>query len=102
MGIWNQKGRIENFGLNPVAGNLVRTLGGYSWGRACARLARENDRLARVTQLLVLVTDLQGFLQSTPAHEVEGERRFFDKLDSALGRTLRPQRPSPKGKSAED
>ena len=99
--------------MNPVAANLVRAPGDYPWSSARAHLAGEDDRLALVAPLLGLVPDWRGFLQLTPAPEVEtlhrhegtgrplGSKGFVDQLEATLARTLRPQKPGPKGKSRE-
>lgn len=94
--------------MNPVAAKLVQNPEDYRWSSAQAHLAGEDDALAHVSPLLALVSDWRSFLQLTPPDEIDvihrhertgrplGEEGFLEKLEIALGRGLRPQKPGPK------
>jgi len=94
--------------MNPVAAKLVQNPEDYRWSSAKAHLVGEDDELVQVSPLLELVPDWRSFLTLTPQDEVDmihrhertgrplGEEGFIEKLEIALDRILRPQKPGPK------
>jgi putative transposase len=94
--------------MNPVAANLVQGPGEYRWSSARAHLIGEDDALVRVKPLLELVPDWRSFLMLTPSDEIDvihrhertgrplGHASFIEKIEIAMARTLRPQKPGPK------
>lgn len=94
--------------MNPVAAKLVQNPEDYRWSSAQAHLAGEDDELAQVSPLLELVSDWHNFLKLTPPDEVDmihrhertgrplGGKGFIEKLEIALDRGLKPQKPGPK------
>lgn len=94
--------------MNPVAAKLVQNPEDYRWSSAQAHLAGEDDALTQVSPLLELVSDWRNFLQLTPPDKIDaihrhertgrplGEEGFIEKLEIALDRGLRPQKPGPK------
>ncbi len=94
--------------MNPVAAKLVQNPEDYRWSSAQAHLAGEDDELSQVSPLLGLVSDWHNFLKLTPPDEVDmihrhertgrplGEKGFIEKLEIALDRGLKPQKPGPK------
>ncbi len=97
--------------MNPVAANLVRDPGDYPWSSARAHLTGVDDALVKTAPLLALNPDWQGYLQLSSADEVDllhrheqtgrplGNEDFVGKIETALARTLRPQKPGPKKRS---
>ncbi len=91
--------------LNPVRAKLVEAAGQWPWSSAKAHLSGRDDRLVKVAPLLALVADWRGFLDSAMnAQEIEelrghgrtgrplGSASFLDRLESKVGRVLRPQK----------
>ncbi len=95
--------------MNPVRANLVPEASLWPWSSARAHLAGQDDALARVAPLLEMVGDWKNFLgeekeQSLNAlrkHERTGRplgsESFVDRLELKLGRSLKPEKPGPKG-----
>lgn len=94
--------------MNPVAAKLVEKPEDYRWSSARAHLSGVDDELVHVSPLLELVPDWRSFLKLTPQDEIDtiqrhertgrplGAEGFTEKLELALGRTLKPQKPGPK------
>lgn len=95
--------------LNPVRASLARTPEAYLWSSAAAHLRGIDDVLVRVAPLLGMVDDwgefLAGGIDSEETklmrrHERTGrplgDDAFMSRLESALGRVLRPQKPGRK------
>lgn len=100
--------------LNPVRAGLAKEPWSYPWSSAHAHLTGEDDNLAKATSLLNMVKDWRGFLLSAiPDKEIEelrkheltgrplGGEHFVKKIEKALGRILRRQKPGRK-KEKED
>ena len=96
---------------NPVRAKLVKRPEDYAWSSAAAHLAGRDDRLVEVGALLDIVGDWAGFLSGALGeadrdalrqHERTGrplgDERFFERLESALGRSLEKKKPGPKRK----
>ena len=97
--------------LNPVRAKLVQRARQWRWSSARAHLSGRDDRLVKVAPLLAMVGDWKAFLKSAIAEEELRDLRehgrtgrplgspaFLDRLESLLGRVLRPQKPGPKPK----
>ncbi len=94
--------------MNPVAAKLVQNPEDYRWSSASAHLTGMDDKLVTVRPLLELVPNWRSFLMLTPPDEVDvihchertgrplGRKGFTEKLEIALNRILRPQKPGPK------
>jgi len=94
--------------LNPVRAGLVQSPGAYPWSSAAAHLTGRDDEL--VSPLLEMAPNWVTFL-STKCSGTESEalRRhertgrplehddFITRLESALGRSMRRQKPGPRG-----
>jgi len=99
--------------MNPVAAKLVERPEDYRWSSARSHLTGQDDGLVKAAPLLDLVPDWQKFLMMTTDEEVDmlhrhertgrplGRPGFIEKLESMLGRALRPQKPGPKRKGSE-
>jgi putative transposase len=81
------------------------------WSSARAHLKGRDDCLVKVAPLLRMIGEWKAFLNSAireeelrdlPAHGRTGRplggSAFLDRLESLVGRTLKPQKPSPKPK----
>jgi len=92
--------------LNPVRAKLARRPGDWRWSSARAHLAGKDDTLVRVAPLLDRVGDWRAFLAggldeadlaAIRGHERTGhplgDRAFFARLKTKLGREVRPRRP---------
>ncbi len=96
--------------LNPVRAGLVRKAEDWPWSSAAAHLERKDDLLVKVDPMLELVetfvADWQAYLAlETPEETIDrlrmhgrtgrplGHAVFMDKLESLLGRTVRPGKP---------
>lgn len=97
--------------LNPVLANLVADAAEWPWSSARAHLAGVDDELVRVEPLLELAGDwrlfLAGALREDELNEFRkhertgrplGPEHFVERLEAALDRPLKPQKPGPKGK----
>ncbi len=92
--------------LNPVRAGLVLDAGDWRWSSARPHLSGRNDRLVRVAPLLAMVADWRGLLNSAVREEdlrdirehvrtgcPLGSTTFVERLEGAIGRMLRPQKP---------
>ncbi len=97
--------------LNPVRAGLVNTPSRYRWSSAAAHVRGRDDAVVRVAPLLRLAPKWRAFLaralreediELLRAHERTGrplgDEEFLATLEEDLGRTLRRQKPGPKGK----
>jgi putative transposase len=91
--------------LNPVRAGLVADAGEWRWSSAGPHLAGRDDRLVKAAPLLAMIGDWRALLDSAVG---EGELRnlrehgrtgrplgdasFLDRLESMLGRVLRPRK----------
>src|SRR5262245_20466040 len=95
--------------VNPVRARLERAPGNYRWSSARAHLQGQDDCLVTVAPLLQMVPDWQALLRSglddaelstLRRHERTGrplgDAHFVGRLERALGRVLRRQKPGPK------
>ena len=95
--------------MNPVRAGLVDRPGEYPWSSAAAHTLGRDDRLVKVSPLLELVGDWGRFIAGQIAdrevsllrrHERTGRplgaESFIDRLERALSRRLRKQKPGPK------
>jgi putative transposase len=101
--------------LNPVRARLADRPEAWRWSSARAHLRRRDDKLVQVRPLLDAVPDWRRFLAE---HEEEptfdalrrhtrtgrplGGPDFVARLETLLGRRLRPRKPGPKRGSARD
>ncbi len=101
--------------LNPVRACLVERADVWPWSSARGHLAGQDDGLATVAPLLDAVGDWAAFLAVAPRMaEIEelrrhertgrplGDRSFVAALELDLGRRLRPGRPGPRRRPAEE
>lgn len=91
--------------LNPVRAGLVADAGQWPWSSARPHLKRRDDRLVKTAPLLAMIADWRALLDSG-VHEDElrdlrehghtgrplGSASFLDRLESMVGRVLRPQK----------
>ena len=97
--------------LNPVRAKVCRAPWRRRWSSAAAHVLGKDDRLVRVAPLLKRVTDWRAYLaEGLDSEQVEllrchertgrplGSADFLGRLEKALGRLLRKQRPGPKPK----
>lgn len=97
--------------LNPVRAKLVQRARAWPWSSARAHLSGRNDRLVSVAPLLAMANDWKAFLKIPIAEEdlrdLRGHGRtgrplgspaFLDRLESLVGRVLKPQKRGPKPK----
>jgi putative transposase len=97
--------------LNPVRAQLVAQAGDWPWSSARAHLSGQDDCLAKVAPLLATIPDWNAFLQSAvPEEELRqmrrhgrtgrplGDETFVGRLESNVGRILKPQKRGPKPK----
>ena len=95
---------------NPVRAGLAKRAWEYRWSSAAAHLQGEDDVLVRVRPMLERVADWREYLGLEPtASEGEalrlhnrtgrplGSETFVEKLELLVGRSLKPQKPGPKG-----
>ena len=97
--------------LNPVRAGLVDKPWRWKWSSAGPHRRGKDDKLVKVEPLLNLAGDWSDFL-GEPASEEQcealrrhertgrplGSDAFLDRIERALGRPLRPQKPGPKPK----
>jgi putative transposase len=92
--------------LNPVRAKLVSDAAEWRWSSAKAHLSGRDDRLVEVAPMRALVADWRGLLNSAiPEEELRdlrehgrtgcplGNATFVERLERAIGRILRPQKP---------
>lgn len=96
--------------MNPVRASLVTDAAAWPWSSAHAHLAGEDDGLVKVSPLLEMVGDWKTFLAGANEellndirkHERSGRplgsEEFVESLEADLNRTLKPEKPGPKGK----
>lgn len=94
---------------NPVRANLVSEASLWPWSSARAHLAKRDDELVTVAPLLEMVENWENFLaeeKEGPLRDIRKHERtgrplgtegFVNKLELELGRTLKPNKPGPKG-----
>jgi putative transposase len=97
--------------MNPLRAGLVPDAESWPWSSVRAHLAGEDDELVRVKPLLEIAGNWKEFLDRTSEeedvkkirkHERTGRPlgggNFVKRLESLLGRCLKPQKPGPKVK----
>ena len=97
--------------LNPVRARLVRRARDWRWSSARAHLAGKDDGLVRTAPLLKRAGDWRAFLADTLDEETLdalrrhgrtgrplGSARYLDRLETRLGRPVRPGKRGPKPK----
>jgi putative transposase len=83
----------------------------WPWSSARAHLSGRDDRLVKVAPLLAMIADWSAFLESAvPEEELRemrghgrtgrplGDETFLGRLESLVGRALKPQKRGPKAK----
>ena len=91
---------------NPVRAKLVARAADWPYSSAAAHLAARDDRLVHVAPLLAMVNDWQALLHSAmPEQQLRalrdhtrtgrplGDSSFVERLETLLGRVLRPRKP---------
>jgi len=91
--------------LNPVRAGLVGSAGEWPWSSAKSHLSTRDDKLVKVAPLLAMVADWNALLNSgLPEEELRdlrehgrtgrplGSTTFLERLESLVGRVLRPQK----------
>ncbi len=96
--------------MNPVWANLATDAAAWPWSSVQAHLAAKDDGLVKVSPLLEIVGDWKTFLAGANEellndirkHERSGRplgsEEFVESLEADLNRTLKPEKPGPKGK----
>jgi putative transposase len=96
--------------MNPVRANLATDAVAWPWSSAQAHLAEKDNGLVKVSPLLEMVGDWKTFLSGSNEellndirkHERSGRplgsEEFVESLEADLNRTLKPEKPGPKGK----
>ena len=94
--------------MNPVAAELVSTPAEYRWSSARAHIEETEDMLASVFPFHDIIPHWEDFLRLSSDEELKilkrhehtgrplGSESFIDKMEQAMGRVLRPQKPGPK------
>ena len=94
--------------MNPVAAHLAVRAEEYPWSSVRAHLAGEDDQLAKVEPLLVIVGNWGEFLSLSDEEELKllrrhersgrplGNDNFVDRIEAELTRMLRPLKRGPK------
>ena len=95
--------------LNPVRAKLAAHAAEWPWSSARAHLSGRDDRLVKVAPLLAMVGGWEGFLKSALREEELrelrdhgrtgrplGDETFLDRLETLVGRQLKPQKPGRK------
>jgi putative transposase len=99
--------------LNPVRAGLVKQPEDWRWSSAGAHIKGEDDILVKTEPLLKIANKPWKQFLSVDVEEPEmelfrkhertgrplGEDAFIEKLERILDRTLKPQKPGPKGKN---
>jgi putative transposase len=93
-----------------VRAGLVKAPNRYQWSSAAAHVRGKDNALVRVAPLLKLAPNWRGFLarvireddvKMLRSHESTGrplgDEAFLANLEEELGRTLKRQKPGPKG-----
>ena len=101
--------------MNPVRAGLAARPQDWPWSSATAHLAGHDDGLVAVRPLLDRAADWRGVLDSAlPQADYEAIRRgertgrplgadaFVEALEASLGRSLKPQKPGPKPRVADN
>ena len=96
--------------MNPVQARLAKYPQSWKWSSAAAHFAGADDQLVKVAPLLEIVGDWRLFLSYDSEEEKVAEVRkhertgrplgsesFVAKLELVIERTLRRQKPGPKG-----
>ena len=91
--------------LNPVWAGLVADAGEWPWSSARPHLRRRDDRLVKTAPLLAMIADWRALLDSAVREDELrdlrehghtgrplGSASFLDRLESMVGRVLRPQK----------
>jgi putative transposase len=99
---------------NPVRAGLAGRPEAYPWSSAAAHISGRDDVLVRVSPLLGIVGDWDGFLSPAEGEEGEegeeirrhertgrplGNEDFIIGIENLLARILRKQKPGPKAKA---
>ena len=97
--------------LNPVRAGLVAHAKEWPWSSAKPHLQGRDDRLVKVAPLLAMVDNWNAFLKSAiPEEELKdlrehqrtgrplGSPTFLDRLETLVGRVLKPLKRGPKPK----
>ena len=96
--------------MNPVRANLATDAAAWPWSSAQAHLAGKDDGLVNVSPLLEIVGDWKTFLADANEEQLNdirkhersgrplGSEGFVESLEADLNRTLKPEKPGPKGK----
>jgi putative transposase len=100
--------------LNPVRAKLCRVPWRWRWSRAAAHVAGRDDAVVRVAPLLERVRDWRAYLLEPLGAQEEqlwrrhertgrplGEPAFLDRVESLLGRIVRPAQRGRKPKGQE-
>jgi len=99
--------------MNPVRARLAKAPQSWRWSSARAHLAGFDDGLVKAAPLLEIAGDWKRFLNEAAEDEFArirqhertgrplGDKTFVGRLESFLGRTLKRQKPGPKGKKDE-
>ena len=99
--------------LNPVRAGLVKNPQDWRWSSAAAHINGKDDILVKTTPLLKIMSKPWKQILAVDVEEPEielfrkhertgrplGENAFIEKLEHILDRTLKPQKPGPKGKA---
>jgi putative transposase len=96
--------------MNPVRANLAPDPASWPLSSVQAHLSGKNDGLVKVAPLLEMVGDWKLFLSGAEEERLSDIRRhersgrplgaegFIERLESNLSRTLKREKPGPKGK----
>jgi putative transposase len=97
--------------MNPVRAHHVQDAASWAWSSTMAHLEGIDDQLVKVKPLLEIAGDWRAFLATAGDEEKMTDLRkhertgrpvgttsFIERLESALGFTLKPGKPGPKEK----
>lgn len=96
--------------MNPVRANLASDAASWPWSSAQAHLEGKDDGLVKVSPLLEMIGDWRTFLAGSNEEQLNdirkhersgrplGSEEFVESLEADLNRTLKPEKPGPKGK----
>lgn len=101
--------------LNPVRAGLVKKPQDWPWSSAAPHMEGKDDILVNVVPLLKMVNTPWGSFLARDVQEKEielfrkhertgrplGENSFLGKMESLLGRKIKPGKPGPKKKTKE-